>query len=81
MVERLFSQSKLCMGILRHRMSPLHLELCMYLRANRKVWNIYTVEEACCRKRTRGPEDEEDDDESLKSGSSDPEASYDEEGF
>ena len=35
-VERLPSLAKLILGSLRHRMTPLHLEMMLFLRVNKK---------------------------------------------
>eukprot|EP01038_Epipyxis_sp_PR26KG_P014379 gene14379-19286_t len=45
-VERLFSRAKLYLTDHRKSMLPKHLELLLYLRSNRSMWNVYTVNEA-----------------------------------
>ena len=45
-VERLFSRAKIVMTGQRKRMTPRHLELLMFLRMNRHLWNEETVQQA-----------------------------------
>ena len=45
-VERLFSRAKLIMRPHRKLMSPYHLELLIFLRSNRDLWNEETVDKA-----------------------------------
>jgi hypothetical protein len=41
--ERLFSKAKLSVGHLRMAMTPMHLEMLMFLNCNRCMWNELTV--------------------------------------
>lgn len=43
--ERLFSQCKLVYSDHRQRMLPMNLEICMYLKTNKHLWDATTVEE------------------------------------
>ena len=45
-VERLFSRAKLALTDHRKSMTPRHLELLMFLRTNRSLWNAEAVEAA-----------------------------------
>jgi hypothetical protein len=45
-VERLFRRAKLALTDHRKRMTPRHLELLMFLRTNRSLWNAEAVEAA-----------------------------------
>jgi hypothetical protein len=45
-VERLFSRAKLALTDHRKQMTPRHLELLMFLRTNRSLWNAEAVEAA-----------------------------------
>ena len=45
-VERLFSRAKLVLTDMRKRMTPRHVELLLFLRMNRSLWNEVTVEQA-----------------------------------
>jgi hypothetical protein len=45
-VKRLFSREKLALTDHRIRMTPRHLELLMFLRSNRSLWNVEAVEAA-----------------------------------
>ena len=45
-VERLFSRAKIVMTDQRKRITPRHLELLMFLRMNRHLWNEETVQQA-----------------------------------
>ena len=42
--ESLFSAAKLILGDLRRRTSPLHLEMLLFLKANREFWGVKDVE-------------------------------------
>jgi hypothetical protein len=44
-VERLFSRAKLILSERRKSMSPYHLELLLFLRANQELWNDYTIQD------------------------------------
>ena len=44
--ERQFSQGKLVFSDLRKSMQPRQLEMLMFLKANRKLWDINLVQEA-----------------------------------
>jgi hypothetical protein len=84
MVERLFSRSKLTLGSLRHRMNPTNLELCMYLKANRELWNCQTIQDIITKSNKRRgdlPPTERPDEYGLDSGSSDDADTEDDEGF
>ena len=43
-VERLFSQTKLVYTDGRMSMTPAHLELVMFLKINRDLWDVHTVQ-------------------------------------
>lgn len=43
--ERLFSKARLIMSHLRKSMSPYHLELLLFLKVNRHLWNVSTVQD------------------------------------
>ena len=45
LVERLFSRAKLIMSDHRKHMSPFHLELILFLRCNKDLWNEFTFDE------------------------------------
>ena len=45
MCERLFSRARLIMSHLRQSMSPHHLEILLFLKANRTLWNALTVQD------------------------------------
>ena len=49
MVERLFSRAKIVMTDLRKSMTPRHLELIMFLRLNRHLWDEILVQRAILR--------------------------------
>ena len=49
MVERLFSRAKLVMTDLRRSMYPRNLEMLMFLRANRHLWDEVVVQRAILR--------------------------------
>lgn len=49
MVERLFSRAKIVMTDLRRSMTPRHLEMLMFLRLNRHLWNEIVVQRAMVR--------------------------------
>ena len=44
-VERLFSRAKLILSERRKSMSPYHLELLLFLRANQELWNEFTIQD------------------------------------
>jgi hypothetical protein len=43
-VERLFSRAKIILADRRKRMSPYHLELLLFLRINRDLWNANDIQ-------------------------------------
>ena len=43
--ERLFSRTKIIMRPHRASMQPWHLELLVFLRANKSLWDVNTIEE------------------------------------
>ena len=43
--ERLFSRTKIVMRLHRASMQPWHLELLVFLRVNKSLWDIDTIEE------------------------------------
>jgi hypothetical protein len=43
--ERLFSLTKILLSDRRKKMDPYHLELSVFLRANKDLWNEYTIDE------------------------------------
>ena len=47
--ERIFSQAKLVLGLLRQSMSPERLNLLLFLKANRSYWDMQVVGEAMAR--------------------------------
>lgn len=49
MVERLFSRARIVMTDLRRSMTPRHLEMLMFLRLNRHLWNEIVVQRAMIR--------------------------------
>ena len=62
--ERLFSKCKLTIGFLRGALSPLNLELLLFLSVNKDLWELNTVAE-CMEKADAEEvvvEEEEDDD-------------------
>ena len=44
-VERLFSRAKLIMSERRRSTSPYHLELLLFLRSNKDLWDAATIQE------------------------------------
>jgi len=46
-VERQFSGSKLVYSDLRKSMTPINLEMLMFLKANRSLWDLALVGQAC----------------------------------
>jgi hypothetical protein len=54
--ERLFSRAKLIMRPHRKMMSPYHLEMLIFLRCNKELWDATTVEE-CLKDPTAGAAD------------------------
>ena len=49
MVERLFSRAKIVMTDLRKSMTPRNLEMLMFLRLNRHLWDEIVVQRAVVR--------------------------------
>ena len=49
MVERLFSRAKIVMTDLRKSMTPRNLEMLMFLRSNRHLWDEVVVQNAMLR--------------------------------
>ena len=43
--ERLFSLTKILLSDRRKRLEPYHLELTVFLRMNKELWNEVTIEE------------------------------------
>jgi hypothetical protein len=43
--ERLFSQTKILLSDRRKSMGPYHLELMVFLRVNKELWNEFTINE------------------------------------
>lgn len=43
MAERLFSMARATYGLDRHSMSPMSLEMVLFLRYNRSLWDVNTV--------------------------------------
>ena len=43
--ERLFSLTKILLSDRRKSMEPYHLELTVFLRVNKDLWNEYTIDE------------------------------------
>ena len=44
-VEHLFSRAKLILSERRNSMSPYHLELLLFLRANQELWNEFKIQD------------------------------------
>ena len=44
--ERLFSKAKLTVGLLRTSLSPFMLEMLLFLRLNRDLWDLHRVAKA-----------------------------------
>ena len=53
-VERLFSAAKLVYSPLRQSMLPITLEMIMFLKANRWLWDVNTVAEVMSKKEFDG---------------------------
>ena len=49
-VERLFSRAKLIMRDHRKHMSPYHMELLLFLKFNRNLWGIPTIDDIILKK-------------------------------
>ncbi|ETP47569.1 hypothetical protein F442_06479 [Phytophthora nicotianae P10297] len=46
-VERLFSVARSVLRHERHRLSPMMLEMILFLKANGSYWNVATVDQCC----------------------------------
>ena len=56
-VERLFSVAKNVLSDNRKRMPPYHLELLLFLRCNKSLWDEVTTQEILDRPRTEDIDD------------------------